>query len=62
MAAAVRRILHALGFHAWRAIENEHGGRPMRRVCTRCGRKQVWNYALAREHGIVRWVDVEPRR
>lgn len=45
------------GLHAWRYIENPHGGRPMRRMCRHCGKRQAWDYDQAREHGRIVWID-----
>lgn len=43
------------GIHRWHYIPNDHGGKPMRRVCLYCNKRQAWNYDLAREHGVIQW-------
>jgi len=56
------RVLCALWFHNWSCIHNQHGGKPMVRVCVRCGKKQVWNYDVAREHGEIVWINVNKKK
>ena len=46
------------GLHSWRYIDNPHGGRPMRRECQCCHKRQVWDYDAAREHGRIVWLDL----
>lgn len=53
-----RRLLCALGFHAWRYIPNDHGGRPMNRICANCSLRQGWDYDAARTRGLIIWRDV----
>jgi len=55
------RVLCVLGFHKWSYIPNQHGGKPMVRVCVRCGNKQVWDYDTAREHGVIAWITVNQK-
>jgi hypothetical protein len=53
----ILRLLSKMGFHWWRFSEPSLSGRPTRRVCAWCGRDQTWDGLLARERGIIRWVD-----
>ncbi len=53
------RLLCAIGWHRWRYLDNDHGGRPMRRACSFCGKRQCWDYDIAREHGAIRWINVQ---
>ena len=46
-----------IGLHAWRYIPNAHGGRPMRRQCDCCPKRQSWDYDQAREYGRIVWID-----
>lgn len=52
-----RRFMCAMGLHWWRFSEYSLRGSPMRRTCAWCGHDQVWHYDLAREYGVIRWVD-----
>lgn len=54
---AAYRALCGLTLHRWHYSEPSLRGRPMRRTCRVCGRDQVWHLGIARERGIVRWVD-----
>lgn len=52
-------LLCMLRLHRWQYIPNEHGGRPMRRVCACCPAEQQWNYTAARERGQIIWETVK---
>jgi len=55
----IRRLLCAAGIHKWTYLPNTNGGSPMRRECCCCGKRQGWNYGIAREHGVIVWVDAQ---
>lgn len=53
-----RGIFCRIGLHSWKYMRNNHGGRPMFRTCSRCGRLECWDYDQARRHGAIVWVKV----